>query len=239
MEVNNTILSNTGLSDMFKLPNSVDLTFEVKECSLTGTNLYFDVDKTIKENTEEYTMISEDNRDSRFRDYINKLKSVADRNVIQDTDKVFFNKSSLFPRISFNRYSTKAKRVQSITAATKVVIGDINKMHARSSNSILIIDGDSFKEKLILNINTTNLRSNIENTDHRTRGKYSDFMGRNRWGNYMTNELTDALLIVLKDRYNDPTLTVTIAATRKIYCESNPSMDQKISNFKNIFLSCW
>jgi len=48
-------------------------------------------------------------------------KAIAN-NTIGDKDKVYFTKSSLFPRASFNRYSDKARLVQTTKAATKYAV---------------------------------------------------------------------------------------------------------------------
>ncbi len=50
------------------------------------------------------------------------VKEALTTNTIGDKDKVFFTKSSLFPRSSFNRYSDKARLVQVTKAATKFVV---------------------------------------------------------------------------------------------------------------------
>ena len=67
-------------------------------------------------------------------DMIARIKA----NFINDKDKVYFGKASLFPRASFNRYSDKARLVQVTKTATKYVIPHrtIRAMHTRNIGGI-------------------------------------------------------------------------------------------------------
>ena len=60
--------------------------------------------------------------DIKLNDYIEAEKNRIENNCINDKDKVFFSKSSIFPRTAFNRYSNKARLVQTVKAATKFVV---------------------------------------------------------------------------------------------------------------------
>lgn len=51
-----------------------------------------------------------------------EIESNICNNNIDSDDKVYFTKSSLFPRASFNRYSDKARLVQTTKAATKYAV---------------------------------------------------------------------------------------------------------------------
>ena len=63
------------------------------------------------------------------REFLKEIKN----NRIEDEDKVYFFKSSTFPKLSFNRYSDKASKVNSLKTADKIVIGENIKIERHYS----------------------------------------------------------------------------------------------------------
>lgn len=68
-------------------------------------------------------------RDVELNNFFSDVSTAIKNNVIQDTDKVFFNGSSAYPRNNFNRYSENARRIQNAAKADKVVIADPSSIH--------------------------------------------------------------------------------------------------------------
>jgi len=71
--------------------------------------------------TSNDTLISDDKPLGTHNININIAEQTTSK--IEDTDKVFFGKESAFPRTSFNKLSNKARLVQRIDKADKVVVG--------------------------------------------------------------------------------------------------------------------
>jgi hypothetical protein len=104
-------LSDTGLSALITK----------KEIATIDMTLNGDKIEVALKPTGRFVLVKEDNSND-ARDYVNKLIEFADKNKIIDTDKVFFVKNSDFPRTTWNRYSTEAKRGEKPLIATKHVI---------------------------------------------------------------------------------------------------------------------
>lgn len=88
-----------------------------------------------------------------------EIKNIIDTGgSINDTDKVFFTKSALFPRASFNRYSTKARLVQTTKAATKFVFpnkftSEISQSEIKHFTVIHTVDGKENEYVMGANLN--------------------------------------------------------------------------------------
>lgn len=109
-------LSNDGLSN-----------FIIKDPVFTLKPVVIDGKVVLKKEAEVTTnppMLIKDGNFDEVRNYLKYLLTVASKRKIVDTDKVFFTKNSNYPRTSFNRYSEKARRVESLKIADKIVLAD-------------------------------------------------------------------------------------------------------------------
>lgn len=81
--------------------------------------------------------------------FASTLKNEMRQSVITDTDKVFFTKAALFPRASFNRYSDKARLVQTTKAATKYAFNNnfFEEIRTRDDEVILGTHTDAIGNK--------------------------------------------------------------------------------------------
>lgn len=59
-----------------------------------------------------------------YQDYMSQLYKEFNKNTIQTKDKVFFDKNSIYPRTTFNKYSKGARRVEIKKNATRIVINN-------------------------------------------------------------------------------------------------------------------
>lgn len=193
------VLSNDGLSSFFERKEHSTIRFGLENGKFKITlepNPY-------KNNGNTYSLKSEyTQKDVRL--YLDKLGKTAEKNKILDTDKVFFTKNSVFPRTNFNRYSNKAKRIQSIDKADKIVYN--TKFNYYIGNiSGFVNEKDQFLENMnpylfrnFLGNNGTSFINNISNADIKTElldlNKYST----NYWG--YQDDFNKAMISILKKR---------------------------------------
>jgi len=186
-------LSNTGLSDIIKKVKKLNIDFAVGV-----DDLEFSI-TSILTNDEGPIFLTRATKDE-FNNYISRLEKVIARNKILDTDKVFFTKNSEFPRTSFNRYSDKARRVEKIERADKIVVNKINTYvygYGSGIDAILTKDGKESYLHLSLNVDEYSLRRMMRETNNSAiLKKYSEFISAN-YSNYdritLTKDFTTAI----------------------------------------------
>lgn len=107
-----------------------------------------------------------------MQSYLRYLLTVASKRKIVDTDKVFFAKNSNYPRTSFNRYSEKARRVESLKVADKIVLADSLQIYANQRGFLHFSIGTpeifiikAYDKELIDSILATNLVTNTFGID--------------------------------------------------------------------------
>jgi len=132
-------LSNDGMADYLRVVEEARPHFTIKngeiKVEMVGKGFKILAGKTKDGITHEHYK----------KELFKKIKT----NKIEDTDKVFFTKNSKYPRTSFNRYSTKARRIEAIDKAHKIVLNypDLNSGYYYGSfyvigdYAIKVIDG--------------------------------------------------------------------------------------------------
>ena len=204
-------LSNTGLADLFVLPVQRVINIKVAECPTTSSPLSFSLQKKTSVSDRENTFLSSTSSDQAVRDYIRRLLEIESRNTILDTDKVMFTKNSKFPRISFNRYSTKAKRVQVVSKATKFVIGDEYDTWAYNAPTGYVVTGDSIKKPFEIRLDFPNL---ITLSKQYAYNRYDKLIQENRWANHqeLSGTIRDDLLKIIIRDTGDASVKLTEAS---------------------------
>lgn len=139
-----------------------------------------------------------------YNKYSTRLGEIINNNnSIKDGDKVFFSKNSDFPRTTFNRYSNKAKRIQSIEKADKIVINPNCLGQSRSM-------WHSYRtDKYIFILNPNELIKSIEDvtTENVSMGtcKYNKFIRgcTKNWGSFNWQDVDRIEKMILEDLKND------------------------------------
>lgn len=208
MSKNKIVLSNDGLKNFFKLPEKRKLLYDQITSGSTGVDVTFTLDTKISDSFD-YTY---DGNSQSIREYVNRMLEVSKRNKIIDTDKVMFLKNSKFPRISFNRYSDKAKRVQVAHKATKFVIGDELSFWESGNKKHYLLEGDSLKEPLLLDIDYYDMSEFIDNHTVKAESKYYEYVSNNRSRYYFNRKLDNVIkkdiLKDLRTQLSDSSITV-------------------------------
>jgi len=167
--MSNIQLTNDGFKDFFEDRRIMRVSY------ITTDGITLGIEETKKGNlygeTRSNNFVSGYLKDGvhtgEMQNYVLQLSKVARRNKINDKDKVYFTKASLFPRTSFNRYSDKARLVQKIPAATKFVLPDHINFSHRSDRVFKFSTADD-KDSVLVDINKHSFAEIIRNYDYAT-----------------------------------------------------------------------
>ena len=155
-----------------------------------------------------------------MQSYLRYLLTVASKRKIVATDKVFFAKNSNYPRTSFNRYSEKARRVESLKVADKIVLADSLQIYANQRGFLHFSIGTpeifiikAYDKELIDSILATNL---VTNTFGITITQELQVLKNSSYG-YTGSTLVNILGKMLAIQDNVPNSKIEIYSLLEIY----------------------
>jgi hypothetical protein len=153
--------------------------------------------------------------------YIAYLFKVIKRQKIASKDKVFFTKNSKFPRTSFNRYSTSAKRIENMEVADKIVISDKLNIWGRTSNFYDLGD-----HVIHLGMHSEVLFSKIKNIPASTIKQYN-LLIRDAWDCFNTQyrSQVDILIEIRKVVRYYMELEIPLEGIRTVTCDAVADAD--------------